>query len=86
MENYKEKFEAAVKEAEELRDRPSNETLLLLYSLFKQSTLGDNLNNPPDNPFDFVAKAKHEAWKSQSGKTTETAMKEYVALVNKLKN
>jgi len=47
MENYKEKFEAAVKEAEELRDRPSNETLLLLYSLFKQSTLGDNLNNPP---------------------------------------
>lgn len=86
MENYKEKFEAAVKEAEALRDRPSNETLLLLYSLFKQSTVGDNLNNPPENPFDFIAKAKHEAWKSQSGKSLETAMKEYVALVDKLKN
>lgn len=86
MENYREKFEMAVKEAEALRERPSNETLLLLYSLFKQSTVGDNNNNPPENPFDFVAKAKHEAWKSQSGKSTETAMKEYISLVDKLRN
>jgi len=86
MENNKQKFEAAVKEAEELRDRPSNETLLLLYALFKQSTEGDNLRNPPENPFDFVAKAKYEAWKSQQGKSSETAMKEYAELVEKLKN
>ena len=52
-----EKFELAVKDVELLRDRPSNETLLQLYSLFKQSTEGDNLNPPPENPFDFVAKA-----------------------------
>lgn len=86
MKNNKEMFEEAANEAAALRDKPSNETLLLLYSLFKQSTEGDNLKNPPENPFDFVAKAKYEAWKSQSGKSKEAAMKEYISLVDKLKN
>ena len=79
-------FEQAVEESKSLSERPSNETLLQLYSLYKQSTEGDNETDPPSNPFDFVAKAKYESWKGMKGKTKETAMYEYVDLVGKLKS
>jgi acyl-CoA-binding protein len=81
----KDLFEKAVQDSKELPERPSNETLLNLYSLYKQATEGDNDNDPPSNPFDFVSRAKYDAWLSQKGKTQEEAMGEYVALVNKLK-
>ncbi len=84
MENIKEKFDKAVKEVELLKDRPSNDTLLQLYSLFKQATEGDNQHNPPENQFDFVAKAKYEAWASLKGKSSEEAMVMYTELVEKL--
>jgi diazepam-binding inhibitor (GABA receptor modulating acyl-CoA-binding protein) len=54
--------------------------------LYKQATEGDNLNDPPANPFDFVAKAKFEAWNELAGKPKEKAMEEYIELVNKLKS
>ncbi|NNV56353.1 acyl-CoA-binding protein [Limnovirga soli] len=70
-----------------LSSKPSNETLLQLYSLFKQATNGDaGAENVPDNPFDFVGKAKYDAWRALAGKTKEAAMQEYVDLVNKLKS
>ena len=78
-------FEQAVAESKSLSAKPSNDTLLQLYSLYKQATEGDNASEPPSNPFDFVAKAKYEAWSEQSGKSTEQAMQEYISLVNKLK-
>jgi acyl-CoA-binding protein len=81
----KETFEIAVSESKSLPVKPSNETLLQLYALYKQATEGDNASEAPSNPFDFVAKAKFEAWSSQAGKTKEQAMEEYVSLVNKLK-
>ena len=81
----KDLFEKAVEESKELPERPSNETLLVLYSLYKQATEGDNESDPPSNPFDFVSKAKYEAWLGQKGKTKEEAMGEYVELINKLK-
>ncbi len=81
----KEQFEQAIAGSKQLAEKPSNETLLQLYSLYKQSTEGDVNTEPPSNPFDFVNKAKHEAWASLKGKTSETAMQEYVELVNKLK-
>jgi diazepam-binding inhibitor (GABA receptor modulator, acyl-CoA-binding protein) len=56
-----------------------------LYSLYKQGTEGDINTEAPTNPFDFVARAKHEAWELLKGKTKEVAMGEYVALVEKLK-
>jgi acyl-CoA-binding protein len=79
-------FEQAKKDVELLTERPSNETLLLLYALYKQATDGDNNNTPPENPFDFVSKAKYEAWKEQIGKSKDDAMLEYINLVQKLKN
>lgn len=81
----KEQFEKAVADSKNLTEKPSNETLLNLYSLYKQSTEGDVKSDPPANPFDFVAKAKYEAWHSLKGKTETAAMEEYVALIGKLK-
>ena len=82
----KNKFETAVTESKNLPEKPGNETLLQLYSLYKQATEGDVNTEPPSNPFDFVNKAKHDAWANLKGKTKETAMQDYIDLVNKLKS
>lgn len=78
-------FEEAVAESKTLNEKPSNETLLQLYSLYKQGSEGDVNIEAPSNPFDFVAKAKYEAWEALKGKSKEVAMKEYIDLVSKLK-
>ncbi len=81
----KEQFEKAVIESKSLSEKPSNEVLLQLYSLYKQSTEGDVSGEAPSNPFDFVSKAKYDAWSSLRGKSKDEAMQDYVDLVNKLK-
>lgn len=78
-------FEQAVEESKSLTERPSNDSLLQLYSLYKQSTTGDVNVDPPSNPFDFVNKAKYDAWAALKGKSKEDAMQEYMDLVGKLK-
>ena len=81
----KEQFEQAAVDSKSLPEKPSNEVLLQLYSLYKQGSIGDVNSEPPSNPFDFVGKAKYEAWSSLKGKSAEEAMQEYINLVNKLK-
>ena len=81
----KEQFEAAVANSKNLAEKPGNDTLLQLYSLYKQATEGDVNTEAPANPFDFVAKAKFEAWSGLKGKSKEEAMTEYISLVNKLR-
>ena len=78
-------FEDAIASSKTLSEKPSNEVLLQLYSLYKQASTGDVNTEPPSNPFDFVNKAKHDAWTALKGKTKVTAMQEYIDLVNKLK-
>jgi len=84
--NLQEQFEKAVAESKTLSEKPSNETLLQLYSLYKQGTEGDVNTDPPANPFDFVGKAKYEAWSGLKGKTKEEAMQEYINLIDRLKS
>jgi acyl-CoA-binding protein len=83
--DLKEQFEAAVADSKTLSQKPSNETLLQLYSLYKQATEGDAPDEGPSNPFDFVAKAKHNAWSELKGKSADNAMSEYITLVGNLK-
>lgn len=83
--DLQQQFEQAAGDSKTLTDRPSNDTLLQLYSLYKQATVGDVNEAPPANPFDFVAKAKYEAWAGLKGKTKEAAMHDYIRLVTKLK-
>lgn len=82
----KEQFEQAAADSKNLSAKPSNETLLQLYSLYKQGSIGDVNTEAPSNPFDFVAKAKYEAWAALKGKPATEAMTEYIELIQKLKN
>jgi diazepam-binding inhibitor (GABA receptor modulator, acyl-CoA-binding protein) len=81
----KESFEQAVADSKTLTSRPDNNTLLRLYSLYKQATEGDAPDGGPSNPFDFIAKAKHDAWAKLEGISAEEAMSQYIALVEELK-
>jgi len=78
-------FQQAVADSKNLPEKPGNDVLLKLYSLYKQSTEGDVNIDSPSNPFDFVAKAKFTAWEELKGKPKEVAMQEYVDLVTGLK-
>ncbi len=77
-------FEQATLNSKSLSQKPDNETLLKLYSLFKQATEGDASAEVPANSFDFVAKFKHEAWQKIKGLSKEEAMQQYVDLVTLL--
>jgi len=83
--NIQELFNQAVARSKALTEKPGNDVLLQLYSLYKQATEGDVNIDPPANAFDFVGKAKFNAWESLKGKSKEVAMQEYIDLVNKLK-
>lgn len=83
--DLKQQFEQAVAGSRQLSSKPSNDILLQLYSLYKQSTEGDVSGEAPANPFDFVGQAKHNAWAGQKGKTAEEAMQEYISLFEQIK-
>lgn len=83
--DIQQQFNEAVANSKLLSSKPDNETLLQLYSLYKQATEGDNNSEEPSNPFDIVARAKYNAWSTLKGKSNETAMQEYIELVNKLR-
>lgn len=83
--DLQQQFEAAVANSKTLSEKPGNEILLQLYSLYKQATEGDVNIPPPENFFDIAGKAKHEAWTGQKGKPKEQAMEEYIQLVTRLK-
>jgi acyl-CoA-binding protein len=79
------RFKAAQADVQALQDRPDDDTLLELYSFFKQATEGDVDGERP-GPFDFRARAKYDAWESRKGMSREAAMKSYVKLVDNLKD
>ena len=83
--NLKEQFEEAISNSKTLSQKPANDVLLKLYSLYKQATEGDLNTEAPSNPFDFVAKAKYAAWEELKGLTKEDAMQQYVDLITSLK-
>lgn len=79
----KDTFEKAVIKSKELTKRPTNDELLTLYALFKQSTEGNNIEERPSG-FDFKGAAKHDAWEKIKGKSNEECMTEYIAFVEEL--
>lgn len=85
MGDLQQRFEAAQSAAKCLREKPDNETLLELYSYFKQATEGDVSADRP-SAFDFVARAKYDAWAARKGMSREIAMRGYVKLVEHLQS
>ena len=76
-------FEEATKRSKELSKKPDNNTLLLLYSYFKQATEGD-VNTSRPGGFDFKGNAKWDAWEKLKGMDSGEAEQKYIDLVNKL--
>jgi len=80
--DIKDQFEAAIENAKLLPSQ-SNETLLELYSLYKQATEGDVQGEAPSG-FDFRGAAKYAAWEKRRGMTAEEAMQAYIDVVDRL--
>ncbi|HYO57956.1 acyl-CoA-binding protein [Archangium sp.] len=76
-------FRSAQERVKTLTTRPSNDTLLELYSLFKQATEGDVQGKRP-GMLDIKGRAKYDAWAGRKGLGREAAMQQYVSLVERL--
>ena len=82
-EELKGQFEQAAKDVKGLENRPGDNDLLELYALYKQAIEGDASGEKPGF-FDFVARAKFEAWEELSGVGPEDAMRRYIEKVRSL--
>ena len=78
-------FLKAQADSKELPERPDSATLLKLYALFKQGSSGDVTGERP-GATDFVARAKWDAWQQLSGTSAEDAKRQYVNLIEELKD
>ncbi|HEY9028570.1 MAG TPA: acyl-CoA-binding protein [Burkholderiaceae bacterium] len=78
------RFEKAVAESKTLPEKPDNMTLLKIYALYKQSTVGDVDGKRPGFT-DMVGRAKWDAWNELKGKEVEDAKQEYIDLIESLK-
>jgi diazepam-binding inhibitor (GABA receptor modulating acyl-CoA-binding protein) len=85
MSDQQEQFDAAVAESMRFPERPDNNTLLKLYALFKQGTNGEAAGERPAMT-DFIARAKYDAWAAIAGTSREDAMRQYVDLIDSLKD
>ena len=83
MSELNEQFEKALKDIKTLPNKPDNDTLLKLYSLYKQATSGDVSGDKPGF-FDFAGVAKYEAWENLAGTSSDDAMQTYVDTVKSL--
>lgn len=83
MSDLKTKFEAAQADSKNLSERPDNSTLLKIYALYKQASVGDNAEKKPGFS-DMVGRAKWEAWNNLKGTSSTDAMQQYVDLIESL--
>ena len=76
-------FLALKEKVTQLPKRPDNNTLLELYALFKQATVGDVSGKRPGllNP---KGRAKFDAWTQKKGLEQQDAKQAYCALVKRL--
>ena len=81
--SLQEDFEKSSEKVHSLKSRPSNDTLLKLYSLYKQGKFGDNKEKKP-GLFDIKGRKKYEAWVNLKGMQKDEAQKKYVELVKSL--
>jgi diazepam-binding inhibitor (GABA receptor modulating acyl-CoA-binding protein) len=83
MSDLQAKFEAAVAGSKNLSERPDNATLLKIYALYKQATVGDNADKKPGFS-DMVGRAKWDAWNGVKGTSNDDAMQQFIDLIESL--
>ena len=76
-------FDQAMTDSKNLSERPDNATLLKIYALYKQGSVGDNAEKKPGFS-DIVARAKWDAWSRLKGTSQDDAMQQYIDLINEL--
>lgn len=84
MTDIEQQFAQAQIDVKQLPERPGNLTLLRLYALFKQASVGDVEGEKPGFT-DIAGKYKYEAWSALKGTLADTAKQHYVELVESLK-
>ncbi|HVL59090.1 MAG TPA: acyl-CoA-binding protein [Burkholderiaceae bacterium] len=84
MSDLTQRFEQAVNDSKSLPERPDNQTLLKLYALYKQATVGDAQGERPGFA-DMIGRAKWDAWNDTRGLSREDAMQRYIDQVEDLK-
>ena len=75
--NINDIFEQAANDATKLVGKADDDTLLLIYSFYKQATIGDNNTEKPSF-FNFRASKKWEAWNSIKGLSKPVAQGQYI--------
>lgn len=76
-------FQTAVANSKNLSERPDNATMLKLYALYKQASVGDNADKKPGFS-DMVGRAKWDAWNGMKGTDSDAAKQQYIDLVDSL--
>ena len=84
MSDSQARFAKAQQDVTCLAERPDNNTMLKLYALYKQATQGNATGEQPGT-FDFVRRAKFDAWSAIKGTAAEDAMQQYIELVASLR-
>jgi diazepam-binding inhibitor (GABA receptor modulator, acyl-CoA-binding protein) len=85
MADLQQQFQAAAAASKNLAERPDNATLLEIYALYKQGSAGDVEGRRPGFT-DLIGRAKYDAWAKIQGLSKEDAMRQYVALIDSLKD
>ena len=84
MADLQAEFDAAVTNSKSLSERPDNATLLKLYGLYKQATVGDNGEQKPGFA-DMIGRAKWDAWAGCKGTQQDEARQQYIDLIDSLR-
>ena len=77
-------FDQAMADSKNLSERPDNATLLKIYALYKQGSVGDNAEKKPGFS-DIVARAKWDAWSKLKGAEGDAARQQYIDLIESLR-
>ena len=81
--SLRERFNIAALVVKTLKKKPSDDEMLKIYALYKQSIVGD-CNTSQPGFFNMKEKAKWNAWRGVTGITQQQAMIEYIQMVEVL--
>ena len=84
MSDLQTQFETAAADAQKLAKRPDDQTLLKVYALYKQATVGDVQGKRPGFT-DMAGRFKYDAWAKVKGMSQEDAMQAYIDMVEAMK-
>lgn len=76
-------FLAAAENAKNLKEKPKDQELLVIYSFYKQATVGD-INTERPSLSDFAGKNKWNEWNKHKGMSRQDAEKNYIDKVKQL--